>query len=142
VNSLPKTATRQRRDCDLNPGPSVPVFYLYLFRELTYRSDQSMDFHAYSSNDADSRKGVHFGGFVDIASHFGGEIPKNNFFGVNRRFQAIGQNIESIILSKLLHRFQPNDAQRWRRLSSHRAWSQYAPNKSRGPICKISYDLS
>jgi len=24
VNSLPKTATRQRRDCDLNPGPSVP----------------------------------------------------------------------------------------------------------------------
>ena len=26
VNSLPKTVTRQRRDCDLNPGPSVPEF--------------------------------------------------------------------------------------------------------------------
>jgi len=24
VNSLPKTVTRERRDCDLNPGPSVP----------------------------------------------------------------------------------------------------------------------
>jgi len=24
VSSLPKTVTRQRRDCDLNPGPSVP----------------------------------------------------------------------------------------------------------------------
>jgi len=24
VNSLPKTVTRQRRDCDLNPGLSVP----------------------------------------------------------------------------------------------------------------------
>ena len=24
VNSLPKTVTRQRRDCDLNPGPSIP----------------------------------------------------------------------------------------------------------------------
>ena len=24
VNSLPKTATRQRRDCDLNAGPSAP----------------------------------------------------------------------------------------------------------------------
>jgi len=24
VNSLPKTVTRQRRDCDLNPGRSVP----------------------------------------------------------------------------------------------------------------------
>jgi len=24
VNSLPKTGTRQRRDCDLNPGPSAP----------------------------------------------------------------------------------------------------------------------
>jgi len=22
VNSLPKTVTRQRRDCDLNPGPT------------------------------------------------------------------------------------------------------------------------
>jgi len=24
VNSLPKTVTQQRRDCDLNPGPSTP----------------------------------------------------------------------------------------------------------------------
>ena len=24
VSSLPKTVTRQRRNCDLNPGPSVP----------------------------------------------------------------------------------------------------------------------
>jgi len=24
MNSLPKTVTRQRQDCDLNPGPSVP----------------------------------------------------------------------------------------------------------------------
>ena len=24
VNSLPKTVTRQRRDCDLDPGPSAP----------------------------------------------------------------------------------------------------------------------
>ena len=24
VNSLPKTVTLQRRDCDLNPGPSAP----------------------------------------------------------------------------------------------------------------------
>jgi len=25
VNSLPKTVTRQRRDCNLNPGHSAPV---------------------------------------------------------------------------------------------------------------------
>ena len=24
VNSLPKTVTRQRQDCDLNPGPTAP----------------------------------------------------------------------------------------------------------------------
>jgi len=24
VSSFPKTVTRQRRDCDLNPGPSMP----------------------------------------------------------------------------------------------------------------------
>ena len=41
------------------------------------------------SNDADSRKDVPFGGFVDIAPHFRGESPENpNFGGVNRRFQA------------------------------------------------------
>jgi len=32
------------------------------------------------SNDADSRKDVPFGGFVDIASHFGGEIPPKPVF--------------------------------------------------------------
>ena len=26
VNSLPKTVTRERRSCDLNPGPSAPEF--------------------------------------------------------------------------------------------------------------------
>jgi len=34
------------------------------------------------SNDADSRKDVPFWGFVDIAPHFGGEIPpKTPIFG-------------------------------------------------------------
>ena len=32
------------------------------------------------SNDADSRKDVPFGGFVDIASHFGVKYPKNPNF--------------------------------------------------------------
>jgi len=41
------------------------------------------------SNDADSRKDVPFGGFLDIAPHFGVKSPENpNFGGVNRRFQA------------------------------------------------------
>ena len=40
------------------------------------------------SNDAVSRMGVPFGGFVDIASYSGGEIPKKQFWDVNRRFQA------------------------------------------------------
>jgi len=66
------------------------------------------------SNDADSRKDVPFGGFVDIASHFGGEIPpKKPIFGAwIGVFKPNGQNIESFMLSKLLHRFQPNFAQR------------------------------
>jgi len=31
VNSLPKTVTRQRRDCDLNPGPSAPESKILCF---------------------------------------------------------------------------------------------------------------
>ena len=41
------------------------------------------------SNDADSRKDVPFGGFVDITPHFGVKYQQNpQFLGVNRRFQA------------------------------------------------------
>jgi len=64
--------------------------YLYLFfmnspTGQTRRRIFTLD----GSNDADSRKDVPFVGFVDIAPHFGGEIPqKTQFWGVNRRFQA------------------------------------------------------
>ena len=41
------------------------------------------------SNDADSRKDVHFWGFVDIARHFGGEIPrKPQFLGREWAFSS------------------------------------------------------
>jgi len=60
------------------------------------------------SNDADSRMDVPFGGFIDIASHFVGEIPQKSQFLGREYFKPNGQNIVSFILSKLLHRFLPN----------------------------------
>jgi len=36
VNSLPKTVTRQRRDCDLNPGPSAPESSMLTTRLLSH----------------------------------------------------------------------------------------------------------
>jgi len=36
VNSLPKTVTRQRRDCDFNPGPSAPVSSTLITRLPSY----------------------------------------------------------------------------------------------------------
>ena len=45
VNGLPRTVTRQLRDCDLNPGPSVPesstliVYRATLICSWTYLSD-------------------------------------------------------------------------------------------------------
>jgi len=86
-------------------------FYLYLFfmNSPTGQTRRQI-FTVDGSNDADSRKDVPFGGFVDIAPHFGGKIPENpNFLG---RFQPNGQNIESFMLSKLQHRFQRHFAQR------------------------------
>ena len=46
VNSLPKTVIRQRRDCDLNPGPSAPES-----STLTTR----LPSHAYVFSRADKR---------------------------------------------------------------------------------------
>jgi len=59
------------------------------------------------SNDADSRKYVSFGGFVDIAAHFGGEkTHKTPIFGAwIGVFEPNGQNIKSFMYSKLQYRF-------------------------------------
>jgi len=38
VNSLPKTVTQQRRDCDLNPGPSAPESSTLTTRLLSHPS--------------------------------------------------------------------------------------------------------
>ena len=37
VNTLPKTVTRQRRCCDLNPGPSAPEFSMLTTRLPSHR---------------------------------------------------------------------------------------------------------
>jgi len=99
-------------------GWNITIFlfiYFYLFfinspTGQTRRRILTLD----GSSDADSRKDVPFGGFVDIAPHFGREIPpKTPIFGAwIGVFKPNGQNIESFMLSKLLHRFQPNFAQR------------------------------
>jgi len=39
VNSLPKTVTRQRRGCDLNPGPSAPESSTLTTRLPSHPSD-------------------------------------------------------------------------------------------------------
>jgi len=60
------------------------------------------------SNNADSCKDVPFGGFVDAAAYLGGQIPLRpqiSTFGVwIGVFKQNVPNIETFILSKLLHR--------------------------------------
>jgi len=51
VNSLPKTVTRQRRDCDLNLGPSAPEYSTLTTRLLSYAynlHDNDMFVESYS----------------------------------------------------------------------------------------------
>ena len=47
MNSLPKTVTRQRRGCDLNPGPSAPESSTLTTR-LTSDPAVSGDSHIFS----------------------------------------------------------------------------------------------
>ena len=121
--------------------------YLYFFsRKLTYRSDPSTDFHAWWLKRRGLARGCAFWGFRWYCSPKWeaistksatlcewnsplGEIPQTpNFWGRIGVNKSNVQNIESFILLKLFHRFKPNSAQRWRPSSSHRGWSQYAPN--------------
>jgi len=67
------------------------VIYLFIpfFMNLPTGQTCPQIFTLDGSNESDSRKDVPFGGFVDIAPHFGCEMPPNpNLWGVNRRFQA------------------------------------------------------
>jgi len=50
VNSLPKTVTRQRYDCDLSPGPSAPESSTLTTR-LPSHPYESLYFH-YTSNES------------------------------------------------------------------------------------------
>jgi len=59
-------------------------FFIYLFIPFFINSPTGQArrriFTLDGSNDADSRKDVPFGGFVDIAPHFGVKSPENPNF--------------------------------------------------------------
>jgi len=66
-------------------GWNITKIYLFIYLYLFFINSPTGQtrrriFTLDGSNDADSRKDVPFGGFVDIASHFGGEIPPNPQF--------------------------------------------------------------
>jgi len=85
------------------------------FRELTFRWDPSTDFHAWWLKRRGLAQGCALWGFRWYCSPFWGlNSPKNIFGVVNRLYQAKlnWRNFESFILTKLLHRFQPNFARR------------------------------
>ena len=90
--------------------------YFYLcpfFKELTYRSDTSMDFHAWWLKRRGLAQGCAFFGIFHIAPHLGCQKPPKNpnfgaWIGV---FKPNSRNRKTCIFSKLLHRFQPNFAQ-------------------------------
>ena len=100
---------------------NITKFYLfiYLFIYLLYpdlgKSPTGQTrrgiFAHNGSNDGDSRKNVPFE-FRSYGSLFRGSVLQNpTFGGVNRRFQAKLAKSKICILSKVLHRFQPNFAQ-------------------------------
>ena len=57
VNTLPKTATRQRRGCNLNPGPSAPES-----RKLTTRLLKLSKYKAEGSEKLEKKDCVMFKG--------------------------------------------------------------------------------
>jgi len=59
VNSLPKTVTRQRRDCDLNPDPSAPETSTLTTRLLTYFFEDIVLFGKFLQPDAIFRLRMH-----------------------------------------------------------------------------------
>jgi len=54
VNSLPKTVTRERRGCDLNPGPSAPESSMLTTRlQSQPKTQHSINTEIDNNNDAE-----------------------------------------------------------------------------------------
>jgi len=80
----------------------------------------------YTSYDAFPRTGVPFGVALKLLSILGVKTQKTFFGAWIDIFKLNVQNIKTCILSKLLHRFQPNFAQ-WQRLpNTLHGWSKQA----------------
>ena len=78
------------------------------FWKLTYRSDPSTDFHAWCIKRSGLAQRCLFWGFVHMTPHLG---AKTNFWALIGVFKPNSWNQKTCIISKLLHRFQPNFAQ-------------------------------
>jgi len=76
--AAPSLVQIRPREASGHMGEIKQIFFIYtFFRELTYSQTRRWIFTLAGSNDADARKGVPFGGFVDTAPHFEGEISPN-----------------------------------------------------------------
>jgi len=111
--------------------------FIYLFTpsfwELTYRQDQLADFRAWWLKWRRLVQGCAFFGFCLYCCPFlGSNFPETRIFvaqiGI---FKPNMWKIQTFILSKLLHRLQPNFAKWWRPPSTLHGWSKYAQTNPR-----------
>jgi len=66
VNSLPKTITRQRRSCDLNPGPSAPESGTLTTRQSGVVANSVHTADADATNSTVSTRRVGSGGVISV----------------------------------------------------------------------------
>jgi len=106
--------------------------FIPFFRSSSTGQTRRRIFTLHSSNDADSRKTVPFGGFVDIARHFGGDIPQTLTFGPRKGvFKPKWAKYKQFHIIKTTARISTKFCTTIETPSSHYGWSQYAPNKSK-----------
>jgi len=125
-------------------GWNMTKNYLFLYtfsRELTYKPGPSTDFHAWWFEWCELMQGCAFWGFAILLPILGVQYPQNPIFGVwIGVFKPNVQNIESFMLSKLLHRFQPNFAL-WVVIVGGPNHAQWIQNGRRPPFWKKNVKL-
>ena len=109
----------------------IPFLIFFLFFALFFGSRPARKrgpiLTIYTSYDVFPPKDVPFGVSFILLPILGVKSLKKPYFGgVNRHFKLNVQNIKICILSKLLHRLQPNYAQSQRPTNTLRGWSQHA----------------
>ena len=83
MNSLPKTVTRQGRDCDMNPGPSAPESSMLTTRQTSLCNKKAEKLTSYFDYSVNASNYMHIACSSHLCFHFQQQFTADAYSGMD-----------------------------------------------------------